>query len=427
MPTKLPRRTSERPKIVSGQSHFGLESVQLERFKAAFRPDALPVAPFTAIVGRNGSGKSTVLEALQWLDVALRFDTVRASERYGGVHDLLNIRSRASKRYFKLILKWAGTQRGARVQRATYELRINESSDGRPLVHSEKLDVLDEKNAETPIIRTEEEGSRSTPGRRLLLPLNSDRRRVFDDPDRLALSRLGGGTGDGSQSNATLEAVRSFWDRAVFLRLSPQRLALGSPPRRKSFEPLLDEEGQSLPALLNELTDNQKEALVSAMNSALPDVRKIVVSNPTTSRELNASWSIREKMPTGHAGRGTYEIPASMLSEGTRRLTAILALLIRKPAPSLLCIEEIENGLDPWTILDVLRRLQTAPRGGTQVILTTHSPWLLDSLDVDAIRLVRRTGGNTKYSTFRSEAAKQRFVATVPAGAQYVNLPNEGD
>jgi predicted ATPase len=411
------RRTAE-PRFLA------LHSVQLERFKAAFRPDPLPLSPFTVIVGRNGSGKSTVLEALQWLDLAMRQDAVRACERYSGIHDLLNIRSRGeTTRYFKLILKWAqGEGTGTRLL-ATYEIRVNESVDSRPLIHSERLRVHRSGQADDiDVIVTEAEGTRTTPGRRILLPNDKERRRIFDEPDRLALSRLSGGTYGSSPSNAPLEAIRVFWERAVFLRLSPQRIAQGSLPKRRSFDPLLDEEGQSLPALLNELTAPQKANLVRAMNVALPDVRSIAVSETNSSREQNVYWSIRERMPTGYAGTGSYEIPASMLSEGTRRLTAILALLIRRPPPSLLCVEEIENGLDPWTILDVLSRLQDAPRSGTQSILTSHSPWLLDNVDLDAIRLVRRSGGNTRYSVFRTDSAVQKFLASVPPGARYVNL-----
>ncbi|MBI5909360.1 MAG: ATP-binding protein [Betaproteobacteria bacterium] len=406
------------------QPQFFLESVKLERFKAAFRPEPLSLSPFTVIIGRNGSGKSTVLEALQWLDLAMRQDAVRACERYSGIHDLLNIRSRGENtRYFKLVLNWkTGSRNSHKGSKARYELRVNESLDGRPLIHSESLIVKGSDQIEVPIIETEKEGDRSSPGRRLLLPRDEDRKRIFDEPDRLALSRLAGGAGDNSLPHATLEAIRSFWERAVFLRLSPQRLAQGSLPKRRSFDPLLDEEGQTLPALLNELTPKQQEALVEAMNIALPDVRKVVVSETNSSREQNVYWGIREKMPTGYAGKGSYEIPASMLSEGTRRLTAILALLIRRPPPSLLCIEEIENGLDPWTVLDVLDRLQAAPRRATQAILTSHSPWLLDNVELDAIRLVRRTGGNTRYSVFRTESAVKRFLSSVPPGARYVNL-----
>jgi predicted ATPase len=375
------------------------------------------------IIGRNGSGKSTVLEALQWLDVAMRHDAIRACDRYSGIHDLLNIRSRGQNtKYFKLGLSWKSSISKPAGPTAKYELRVDESNDGRPLIHSESLILREPSGAEVAIIETMVEGNRDSPGRRVLFPNERERRRIFDEPDRLALSRLAGSGGENSLPHAALEAIRSFWERAVFLRLSPQRLAQGSPPKRRSFDPLLDEEGQTLPALLNELKPSQKAALVEAMQSALPDVRSLLVSKTNSSREQNVYWSIKEKMPTGYGGKGSYEIPASMLSEGTRRLTAILALLIRRPPPSLLCIEEIENGLDPWTILDVLERLKNAPRRGTQAILTSHSPWLLDNVDINAIRLVSRKDGTTRYATFRSASTIQRFLESVPPGARYVNL-----
>jgi predicted ATPase len=416
------RRTSDDAGTSVRGPQFLLESVSLERFKAAFRPDPLSISPFTVIIGRNGSGKSTVLEALQWLDIAMRHDAIRACDRYSGIHDLLNIRSRGKTRYFKLGLSWKSSLPKAAGPTAEYELRVDESTDGRPLIHSETLIVREANHTEIPIIRTEVEGNRDSPGRRVLFPNERERSRIFDEPDRLALNRLAGSANDESLPHVALEAIRSFWERAVFLRLSPQRLAQGSPPKRRSFDPILDEEGQTLPALLNELTPRQKAALVEAVQSALPDVRGLVVSETSSSREQNAYWSMKEKMPIGYAGKGSYEIPASMLSEGTRRLTAILALLIRRPPPSLLCIEEIENGLDPWTVLDVLDRLKNAPRRGTQAILTSHSPWLLDNVDLDAIRLVNRKDGTTRYSTFRGASGVKKFLQSVPPGARYVNL-----
>lgn len=407
---------------------FMLESVQLERFKATFRPDPLTFSPFTVLIGRNGSGKSTVLEAIQWLDTALRHDAVRACERYSGIRDLINIRGRGeASRYFKIVLRWKATTGGRKhsEQNVTYEIRVNESADGRPLIHSEQL-AVDSSGGQRMLIRTAEEGDRTTAGTRVLFPDDKVRERVFDEPDRLALSRVVP-TAEANGADQWIAALRDFWQRAVFLRLSPHRLVQGSLPSRRSFDPLLDEEGQSLPALIHELSPSQRTSLIRAMNTALPDIKKIAVSDGGTSRDQNVFWSVRENFPTGHAGKGTYEIPASMLSEGTRRLTAILALLIRTPPPSLLCIEEIENGLDPWTVLDVMERLRASAANESQVVVTTHSPWLLDAVDVDAIRLVQRKGGNTRYRTFRSVKQVPAFQANVPAGARYVNLNDGGD
>ena len=110
-----------------------------------------------------------------------------------------------------------------------------------------------------------------------------------------------------------------------------------------------------------------------------------------------------------------------MLFRSTRRITAILALLVHEPAPSLLCIEEIENGLDPRTVIRILRHLQSAADRGTQIVLTTHSPWLLDHVPMDSILRVRRVDGDTKYEQFSSLPAISAYDPSVPAGTRYVN------
>jgi len=88
----------------------------------------------------------------------------------------------------------------------------------------------------------------------------------------------------------------------------------------------------------------------------------------------------------------------------------------------LLCIEEIENGLDPWTVLYVLKRLQSASTQGVQVIITTHSPWLLDHVEIGSILHVRRSDGETVYEKFSSEADVRKFASSVPPGTRFVNI-----
>lgn len=49
-----------------------ITQVSLHRFKAAYALENVPLRPFNVIIGRNGTGKSTLLEALQWIDTAVR-------------------------------------------------------------------------------------------------------------------------------------------------------------------------------------------------------------------------------------------------------------------------------------------------------------------------------------------------------------------
>ncbi len=143
---------------------------------------------------------------------------------------------------------------------------------------------------------------------------------------------------------------------------------------------------------------------------------------------MRVHYSLLERMPfQGRRGRKQFPIRAWMLSEGTRRITAILALLVRDPPPSLLCIEEIENGLDPWTVKAMLRRLQSAADRGTQTILTTHSPWVLDYVPLDSIIQVRRVDGNSQYETFATRREISIFDPSVPAGTRYAQDETSAD
>ncbi len=393
-----------------------LSEVTLRSFKAAFKPRPVPLQPFNVIIGRNGSGKSTLLEALQWIDTAIRRDAREASDRYHGVRDLVNLRSRDAVPSFGITLTWSPDNGGTSSFR--YQLQVQEEQGTASITHEELVSFGDSERAPHQFIATDAPGLR-------VMKAGGAMWFIMNEPDRLALAWMDNIlTEDPAHSPHFLS---EFWRRAVFLRLSPNRLKEGSPATRRSFEPLLDEEGQNLPALLNELADEQRAALVQAISDILPGIGGVKVSSAEVGRgETHVHYSLREDMRySGRAGKKQFWIPAWMLSEGTRRITAILALLMRDPPPTLLCIEEIENGLDPWTVKAILRHLRSAARRGTQVLLTTHSPWVLDDVPMDSILLVRRRGGDTQYEHFASVAEVREFDDSVPAGTRYVHLDQE--
>jgi predicted ATPase len=72
-------------------------------------------------------------------------------------------------------------------------------------------------------------------------------------------------------------------------------------------------------------------------------------------------------------------IPASRLSDGTLRYLFLLVILYDPNPPPLICLEEPELGLHP-DVLPTLARLLHDASERTQLIVTTHSPILIDAL-----------------------------------------------
>ena len=72
-------------------------------------------------------------------------------------------------------------------------------------------------------------------------------------------------------------------------------------------------------------------------------------------------------------------IPAGRLSDGTLRYLNLLAILLNPNPPALIGIEEPELGLHPDVIYDLAELLVEAS-ARTQLVVTTHSPTLINAL-----------------------------------------------
>jgi predicted ATPase len=88
-----------------------------------------------------------------------------------------------------------------------------------------------------------------------------------------------------------------------------------------------------------------------------------------------------------------HHIPASDISDGTLRILAFLTALYQENTPSIICFEEIENGVHPWLLHKMMELLQIISTEGitgkpVQVLITTHSPVLLNYVEPHQVRAV---------------------------------------
>ena len=84
-------------------------------------------------------------------------------------------------------------------------------------------------------------------------------------------------------------------------------------------------------------------------------------------------------------------IPASRLSDGTMRFIALMAILCHPEPPELICIEEPELALHP-DAMPLLADLLRSASERTQIVITTHSPELVDQFtaEPDAVLVCER-------------------------------------
>ncbi|MEU7002040.1 AAA family ATPase [Nonomuraea sp. NPDC046570] len=143
----------------------------------------------------------------------------------------------------------------------------------------------------------------------------------------------------------------------------------------------LNPRGSNLAAVLGRMQERDAlDDLILDLAALVPD---LVTLEPKLD-ERTREWSFEVVVD------GQGPVPSGLLSDGTLRVIGLLAALHDPDHPGVLLIEEIENGLHPGRLAELLRRMRqrvTDPsdpasleRPLRQVILTTHSPVVVSEL-----------------------------------------------
>lgn len=156
----------------------------------------------------------------------------------------------------------------------------------------------------------------------------------------------------------------------------------------------LDEDGANLALRLSEI---DLQVGLNTINRAVTRLFELFSEVKVSTRGGITQLYVREKGIES-------SFAATSLSDGTLRLLCLLTVLLDPTPPPLVCIEEPETGLHPDAIRDVAGLLVEASTR-TQVIVTTHSPALIDALsdqpeavavcerDFDGFTQIRRLQG----------------------------------
>jgi len=161
-------------------------------------------------------------------------------------------------------------------------------------------------------------------------------------------------------------------------------------PVPTSQDPVLHEDAGNLSAVLfNLMTEHAKEfdELKSVIKSAIPGFRNLSVKARGGPGEVIAFWQ-EENVDT--------ELSLADLSDGTLRFIAWATLCVMPSPPTLICIDEPDQGVHPRT-LPVLSGLFEKASERTQLILSTHASYFLTQFDLDNIAVMKKVSGESVY------------------------------
>lgn len=347
-----------------------IERVVLRNYKSIANCD-IRLGPLTYLVGANGAGKSNFIDALHLVSDALLGSLDNALNERSGLGEVRR-RSSGHPSHFGIRLEFL-LRNG---QRGHYAFNVGAIAAGGYEVQAEECSIGGK--ARGPFFRLEKGRLRRT----------SETTFPAVTSDRLALVSASG-----------LEAFRPVYDALVamgFYNINPKLVReLQKPQDGRLMRP----SGENIASVIGHLERNAPDS-IALIREYLQSVVPMVHGVERTQLGPMESLSFRQDVA---GSQHPWKFLAMNMSDGTLRALGVLTALFqgnRDHTPSLVGIEEPETALHPAASAALREALQRASEK-TQVIVTSHSPDLLDdeSISADMVRAVVSEAGETKIAS----------------------------
>ena len=341
-----------------------IKNIEVKNFKAIERAK-VKLTPLTAFIGYNGTGKSSLLEALETFQVIVADGLEKSMNRWRKFEHI-HYKGKKKQRKFD--------NAGADYLYAPMEFIFNAVIDKQKTRFSSAIGQDQAKH----IYFLEET---------VKLPNNSERRRTPDD--RYIMQNLEAFWLRSERSILSPETgIKKYVESWQFLAMNTFLMGNPYPQKKTGGKITLNQDGSNIAEYVWAIREANSEIfqnIIDIMQYVLPYAKDF---QPVITEEL-------ERMVYMQMSEQDFKIPGWLLSTGTLKVLALLAVL-KNPNPSpLIVIEELENGLDPRSIhlvISEIRRFVEDKKG--QVLFTSHSPYLLDLLKLEEIIVVEKTEGN---------------------------------
>lgn len=163
---------------------------------------------------------------------------------------------------------------------------------------------------------------------------------------------------------------------------------LRSPQKYSPVKPMAKHGDNWISILNDQAPRTWKHELVEALRQLTADIEDIRIRKA-------ASYLVVQFRHGSNASGKWFD--ATQESDGTLRVAGILTALLQEPPLPLIAVEEPELTVHPGALPLLLDFLRQASKQ-SQVIISTHSPELLDLVEVEDVRVVDKHDGATRVS-----------------------------
>ena len=386
-----------------------------------------PLTLMTAVIGKNGVGKSALFDAFGFLADALKSGVAEACGTRGrGGFEQIRTQGESEPIEFEVYYREHGNARPM-----TYEIAITVEETGRPYVLKERLrqrrkgqkygrpfSFLFLNGGKGVAWKGEQAGHQIDEKMeqldfpeliKLIIADESSETEIIELEDR---SKLGIATLGALKQHPRISAFRQFiegWYLSYFTPDAARSLPRAGPQQHLNIH------GDNLGNVVQFMEREHPRrfgAILKEIADKIPGVDQIDTERTSDGRLL---LRFNDK---------GFQAPfyAQQMSDGTLKLFAYLLLLKDPAPPPFLCIEEPENGLYHKLLESLAKQFReyvTGHRGGSQVFITTHQPYFVDLLEPQEVWILDK--GEDGYSTIRRAsdhlAVSDRHSEEIPTGS----------
>jgi predicted ATPase len=341
----------------------GIRRLQIRNYKS-IGAATVELGPLTILVGANGAGKTNFVDALSFVRDCVSDSVELAFKDRGGIASARR-RSGGHPTHIgiRLLIDLPDSQR------ADYAFEIAAERGERFSIARERCFVQDFLGESHSFELKQGVFIREIPGIRAKV-----------GSDRLALFA--------ASATDEFRPLFDFLAGMRFYSIDPVRLQGLQDPDAGDF---LEPDGRNAAAVLKRLHDNSRDhydRICRLLAAAVEGIQTV------THRPVGKFETLEFKQDVGLKSPWTFE--AHSVSDGTLRMLGLLLAVFQLGPVSVLTIEEPEASVHPAVTEQIVQVLRDASRD-RQILITTHSPDLLDYPDVgdEELRVVTKEGGST--------------------------------